>query len=251
MSDTTTTPKVEQIKNLRETKREMAAAKATHPATESKTLHHLPPKDVQAAVEQVPQPGSILSPVDGAKVLDMAKKVAEKGPAKKAAPKAAAKKTPASKAPAKAAAKKVAAKTPASTGPRVAPVPQDSRVLDTKAPKLVWEPKGDDGVLLAMGYKGGASADEQGAPRYQYRVQEGNSGGWFASQRLAKGGKWTTLGGSGKATDADQARRLAEFADAGAHWLAYTVNQGLTMEQVLANFSTPASKPAAAKSASK
>lgn len=212
--------------------------------------HDPTPKDVQHDVEP-----------NGATVIDMATKATPKRAANRKAknaenaerlagakkvadsltPVEPAKKKPAKKAAAPKAAPKAAA--PTTPGTRVSPVAQGERVLDTKAPKLTWEAKGEDGdTYLAMGHKGGASADAEGNPRYQYRTAEGSAGGWFASQRLAKGGKWTTLGGSGKATTKEQAQRLAEFADAGAHWLAYTVNQALTHDNVIETFSKAAKK---------
>lgn len=205
--------KVEAQKNLRETKREAAAAKkAAAPAAATEAAEHNPmPADVQDVEKEATVPAK--------------KTPAKKTPAKSVAARVADTKASESKARAKGAKKGAATS-------RVAPVPQDSRTLDQKAPKLVWASKDGDDTLLAMGHKGGNSADDAGNPRYQYRVQEGSSGGFFASQRLAKGGKWTTLGGSGKGTSVEQAKRLAEFADAGAHWLAYTQQQALTHQQV-------------------
>lgn len=238
MTTTTTAEvgKVEQIKNLRETKREMAAdtkrQKAAASAATSAMESGASDDEVQraaaqaaalelenqSAVEQVPQPGSILSPVDGAKVLDMAKKAAGKAPAKKVAPKPAAKKAPAKAAPAKAAAKKTAPKT---TGTRVAPVAKDARVLP-KVAKLTWTTKDDGDLHVANG------------ARHQFRVSEGGSGGFFAQQRLAKGGKWVHV--AGRADTLDQAKELAGYVEAGATWLSYQNMAGVAYAKVIESY---------------
>jgi hypothetical protein len=248
---TTTTPaggKVEQIKNLRETKREQAAA-AKRQKNEGDTpvevlmgnvpglagQHDPTPKDVQQDVEQIAQPGSI---IDGAKVIDMAKKAA--APRKPRNPKNAealegAKKVkdalepepakPAKKAATKAAPKAKAAK---GTGTRVAPVAEGARVLPKPA-KLTFEAKGEDGdLLMAAG------------ARHQYRVKEGASGGWFAEQRLAKGGKWVHV--AGRCDTAEQAKELAGMVEAGATWLSYQKFAGIAYAKVIEDFSKGAKK---------
>lgn len=101
--------------------------------------------------------------------------------------------------------------------PKPAPA---SKELPTPA-KLEWTENKEDG--------GSDTSDA----KYTFKVREGSSGGWFASLRTTKGGRWVTI--AGKAPSQDDAKQLAGWASAGAMWLTYSKLQGVPFATVVAN----------------
>lgn len=61
--------------------------------------------------------------------------------------------------------------------------------------------------------------------RYVYRVTGDKKRGYFAQQRMAKGGHWSNL--AGRCVAAGQAALLAEHAENGARWFAYSKFAGV------------------------
>jgi hypothetical protein len=144
-------------------------------------------KRQQAAAKKAPAKNATVTPLP----------VAEKAAAKAAHPASAAKQ-PAKKAPAN----------------KAAPVQRElSRVAPLPKPaKLEWTEK--DGVHLAT------------SGRWRYRVSEG-SRGWFAEQAT---GSWTPLHGDGQTVE--QAKRIAEIVDAGAHWCGWAKYRTQTWAEI-------------------
>lgn len=200
-------------KSLREVKREQAAAKkAAKPAG-----HNPAPADVQRVLDQAAAADK--ADAEKGNVIDMAAKKAAKPAAKKAP--AAGRTTPSKPAPAAKAAPAPAAKKP---GERPAKKAAPAKAAPTvkklpKAGKLTWEEKGDDGLLQANG------------ARHQYRVKEGSAGGYFATQRLAKGGKWVHV--AGRCNTVDEAKELAGYVEGGATWLSYQNMVGIPYAKVV------------------
>jgi hypothetical protein len=56
--------------------------------------------------------------------------------------------------------------------------------------------------------------------RYIYRVTGDTANGFHAEQRMTKGGHWSNLAGTCKTVG--QAKKLAEHAEHGARWFAYS-----------------------------
>lgn len=155
--------------NLRETKRQQAAAKK-QPATVTPIAEK---QEVKAAAKAA-HPATVSKRQQSAK-------------------------TAPAKAPAKAAAEK-----PARELSKVGPLP--------KPAKLEWTEK--DGTWFAV------------SGRWRYRVKEGSKG-WFAEQAT---GSWTPLHGDPQTLE--QAKRIAEIVDAGAHWIGWAKYRSMSWAQI-------------------
>ncbi|WP_068187902.1 hypothetical protein [Mycobacterium sp. UM_CSW] len=129
--------------------------------------------------------------------------IVEKQEAKQAA-RAAHPATASKKQPAKTAPVKTAAEKPARELSKVGPLPKPNN--------LDWTEK--DGTWSAV------------SGRWRYRVTEG-SGGWFAEQAT---GSWTPLHGDPQTVE--QAKRIAEIVDAGAHWVGWAKYRALSWAEI-------------------
>lgn len=133
-------------------------------------------------------------------------------------------KTAAKKAtPAKAAPAEKPAAAPAPAPAKAADKPAAAAKLLPATPgELTFAPKSEkDPTPMAVGAK------------YTYRIQEGASGGFFASLRTTTGGKWVNV--AGRCETVEQAQKLAGWAEGGAFWLTYAKFQGVPFATVVEN----------------
>lgn len=136
---------------------------------------------------------------------------ARKAPAKKAL---AEKKAPAKVTPIDTAKAAPLKKTAPAKAPEKAPVQRElSKVGPLPTPaKLEWTEK--DGVHTAV------------SGRWRYRVKEADNG-WFAEQAT---GSWTPLHADPQTVD--QAKKIAEIVDAGAHWIGWAKYRSLSWAEI-------------------